>query len=99
MKRKPRLGEALPADPDVKILRGCEIVGGKYEYKAKIQNETDHIINKVTVSIISYPEHCMKLEGKRIKSIAIIEPTGFRSPQFTFVPTKDCVEGDIHATI
>ncbi len=99
MKRKPRLGEALPADPDVKILRGCEIVGSKYEYKVKIQNETDYIINRVTVSIISYPEDCMRLEGKRIKSIVMIEPTGFRSPQFIFVPSKDCVEGDIQATI
>jgi parallel beta-helix repeat protein len=98
-RRRSRAEGALPFDPRIKVLRGSEIVGGKYEYKVKIQNDSEYVINRVSVSIVSYPEDCMKLEGNRMKSISMIEPEGFRSPQFVFTPTKDCVKGQVQATV
>lgn len=84
---------------DVVILRGGEIVGGKFEYKIKINNETSFVINNVTVTIVAYPQDCMKISGSSTKTISRIEPSGFRSPQFMFAPTKDCVEGQLLSTV
>ena len=83
----------------VQVLRGCATVGGRFEYKVKIKNNTDSVINNVTVTIVAYPDDCMGLEGPILKSVKRIEPEGFRSPQFVFVPSKDCVEGRIVATV
>ena len=84
---------------EVSVFRGGEIVGGKFDYKVKVLNNTDFVINNVTITIIAYPEDCMVLSGSAIKTLKRIEPDGFRSPQFTFRPTKDCVEGEIIATV
>ncbi|MHA1960465.1 MAG: hypothetical protein ACW99U_09550 [Candidatus Thorarchaeota archaeon] len=83
----------------VDILRGCASVGGNFEYKVKIQNNTESVINKVTVTLFSYPDDCMKLDGEPVRRISLIEPGGFRSPQFILTPTKDCVEGRIIAIV
>ncbi|MHA1479893.1 MAG: hypothetical protein ACTSQZ_00505 [Candidatus Thorarchaeota archaeon] len=48
---------------------------------------------------MAYPEDSMEVSGSTIKKLRRIEPVGFRSPQFTFNPTKDCVEGQILATV
>jgi len=84
---------------DVQVLRGCAPVGGRFEYKVKIKNNTESVITNVTVTIVAYPDDCMELSGPILKSVKRIEPEGFRSPQFVFVPTKDCVEGRIIATV
>ncbi|MHA1614416.1 MAG: hypothetical protein ACTSYJ_06185 [Candidatus Thorarchaeota archaeon] len=83
----------------VKILRGGEILGGKFEYKVKISNETKFVINNVTVTVVAYPQDCMEISGSSMKTISRIEPAGFRSPQFIFAPTKDCVEGQLLASV
>ncbi|MHA1863869.1 MAG: hypothetical protein ACTSWA_08875, partial [Candidatus Thorarchaeota archaeon] len=80
-------------------MRGGEIVGGKFDYKIKIQNDSNFVVNNVTVNVVAYPQDCMNLTGDSSKTIARIEPEGFRSPQFLFSPTKDCVEGKILATV
>jgi DNA-directed RNA polymerase subunit RPC12/RpoP len=41
----------------------------------------------------------MEITGPPSKTISRIEPGGFRSPQFIFSPTKDCVEGKIQASV
>ena len=41
----------------------------------------------------------MNLVGADKKRLARIEPGGFRSPQFIFTPTKDCVEGKIISSV
>jgi DNA-directed RNA polymerase subunit RPC12/RpoP len=41
----------------------------------------------------------MELAGENVKTISRIEVGGFRSPQFTFYPTKDCVQGKVVATV
>jgi DNA-directed RNA polymerase subunit RPC12/RpoP len=83
----------------VVVLRGCEIVGGKFDFKVKIKNESGYVITNATVSIVAYPQDCMELTGENVKAISRIEVDGFRSPQFTFYPTKDCVQGKVVATV
>ncbi|MFW9888465.1 MAG: ABC transporter substrate-binding protein, partial [Candidatus Thorarchaeota archaeon] len=94
---------AKPPPPErsglVEALRGGNIVGGRFEFKVKVKNGTDFVINNVTVTLVAYPEDCMKIQGDTMKRLSRIEPDGFRSPQFTFTPTKDCVEGHILATV
>ncbi len=83
----------------VQVFRGCEIVGGKFDYKVKVMNNSGYVITNVTVSIVAYPMDCMELAGESVKTISRIEVGGFRSPQFTLYPTKDCVQGKIVATV
>ncbi|MFX1606355.1 MAG: hypothetical protein ACFFDD_10650 [Promethearchaeota archaeon] len=87
------------SDAGVVVLRGCEIVGGKFDFKVKIKNDSGYVITNVTVSIVAYPQDCMELAGDSVKTISRIEVGGFRSPQFTLYPTKDCVQGKVVATV
>jgi DNA-directed RNA polymerase subunit RPC12/RpoP len=89
----------LSAETGVKVMRGCEIVGGKFDYKVKVVNNSGYVITNVTVSIVAYPVDCLELAGENVKSISRIEVGGFRSPQFTFYPSKDCVQGKVVATV
>lgn len=84
---------------EVKIMRGGEVVGGKFAYKVKVQNNSKYVVTNIFVNIVAYPQDCMNLIGENSKMISRIEPGGFRSPQFIFSPTKDCVEGKILATV
>ncbi len=84
---------------DVKSLRGCELVGGHFEYKVKVDNDSGFVITNVRVTIVSYPEESLNLTGDRMRSVNRIEVGGFRSLQFLFGPTKDCVEGTIQALV
>ncbi|MHA1961187.1 MAG: hypothetical protein ACW99U_13240 [Candidatus Thorarchaeota archaeon] len=90
---------AEEADMLVQVARGCAAVGGKFEYKVKIKNDTDFVINNVTVTILGYPEDCLSIDGSSTRTLVRISPKGFSSPQFVFVPTKDCVEGKILSTV
>ncbi len=83
----------------VHVLRGCAAVGGRFEYKVKVRNDTPSVITNATVTILSYPDDCMEISGLAVKTIKRIGPAEFRSPQFTFIPTKDCVEGRILTTV
>ncbi|MHA1135992.1 MAG: hypothetical protein ACTSSE_05845 [Candidatus Thorarchaeota archaeon] len=89
----------LSGESGVKVMRGCEIVGGKFDYKVKVANNSGYVITNVTVSIVAYPLDCLELAGENVKSISRIEVGGFRSPQFTFYPSKDCVQGKVVATV
>jgi len=84
---------------EVKVTRGCEIIGGKFDYKVKVKNDSGYVVTNVTVSIVAFPQDCMEMAGEMVKSISRIEVGGFRSPQFTLFPTKDCVQGKIVATV
>lgn len=87
------------SDLGVVVMRGCEIVGGKFDYKVKVLNNSGYVITNVTVSIVAFPADCMEIAGETVKTISRVEVGGFRSPQFTFYPTKDCVQGKIVATV
>ncbi|MGY5881844.1 MAG: hypothetical protein RTV31_16460, partial [Candidatus Thorarchaeota archaeon] len=83
----------------VEALRGCEIVGGTFEYKVKVQNESNSVITNVKVNIVAYPEESMSIAGDISREVSRIEIGGFRSLLFRFAPTKDCVEGNIVANV
>jgi DNA-directed RNA polymerase subunit RPC12/RpoP len=83
----------------VSVLRGCQAVGGGFEYKVKVKNNTAFVINNVIALVVAYPQDCMDLTGSKLKTVSRIEPNGFRSLQFVFTPTKDCVEGQIVASV
>jgi len=83
----------------VSVLRGCQVVGGGFEYKVKVENNTAFVINNVTVLVVAYPQDCMELTESKLKTVSRIEPNGFRALQFVFTPTKDCVEGQIVASV
>ncbi|MHA1246984.1 MAG: hypothetical protein ACTSPE_06630 [Candidatus Thorarchaeota archaeon] len=95
---EPSIEEPAP-EKGVEVYRGCEIVGGKFDYKVKIVNNSGYVITNVTVSVVAYPEDCLELAGDSVKTISRIEVGGFRSPLFTFYPTKDCVQGKIVSTV
>ncbi|MCK5266390.1 MAG: hypothetical protein KAR03_12345, partial [Candidatus Thorarchaeota archaeon] len=90
---EPQINLEVEAEPvisgemGVKVKRGCEIVGGKFDYKVKVVNNSGYVITNVTVSIVAYPLDCLELAGENVKSISRIEVGGFRSPQFTFYPS------------
>lgn len=79
----------------IKVTRGCQPIGGKIIYKVKIHNIAKYVITDASVAIVSYPTNCLELEGERFRTVAKIEPDGFRSLKFEFHPTQDCVEGNI----
>ncbi len=87
-------------DGTVTALRGGEIVGSRFRFKVKVVNSSDHIINDVTVFVLSYPRDALVLASKDDDcQFTKIEPGGFRSPHFDFRPTQDCVRGDIVAGV
>jgi len=91
--------QSTGSETGIVVLRGCEIVGGKFDFKVKIKNDSGYVITNATVSIVAYPQDCMELTGENVKTISRIEVGGFRSPQFTLYPTKDCVQGKVVATV
>ncbi len=88
-------------DPStVKALRGGEFIGNRMRFKVKVVNETQYTITDVKVFLISYPSEALRLASDDDDEyFPKIEPKGFRSPTFDFMPTQDCVRGDIIAGV
>lgn len=87
--------DQTPSIEGIQIFRGCEIVGGRFEYKIKIENQSKFVITNVSATIAGYPRESLDLVGEATRSIPRIDVEGFRSPLFVFVPTRDCVDGKI----
>jgi hypothetical protein len=84
----------------VKALRGGEFVGNRMRFKVKVLNETPYMITDVTIYLLSYPKEALRFAGDQDDcQFSKIEPGGFRSPTFDFLPTQDCVRGDIVAGV
>ena len=84
----------------VKALRGGEFVGNRMRFKVKVVNETPYMITDVTVYLLSFPKDALRLAGEEDDcKFSKIEPGGFRSPTFDFLPTQDCVRGEIVAGV
>ena len=84
----------------VKALRGGEFVGNRMRFKVKVLNETQYMITDVTVYLLSFPKDALRLAGKEDDcKFSKIEPGGFRSPTFDFLPTQDCVRGEVVAGV
>jgi len=96
-----------PKREEVFVGRGGDFQGGHYLYKVKVQNLTEFTISNVVVSVISYPDECLKLleppseekgsaEMRRYKRIP---PNDFVTATFEFSPYKDCIKGEIQASV
>jgi len=69
-------------------------------FKVKVLNNTEFTITDVTVFLISYPSETLRIDADENSArFPKIEPEGFRSPTFDFLPTQDCVKGDIVAGV
>ena len=87
-------------EKQVRVARGGEFVGNRMRYKVKVINETPYMITDVTVYLLSYPKNALRLAGNKDDCrFEKIEPGGFRSPTFDFLPTQDCVRGEIVAGV
>ncbi|MHA2023878.1 MAG: hypothetical protein ACTSWQ_09480, partial [Candidatus Thorarchaeota archaeon] len=91
--------EASILDDGVQALRGAEFVGNRLRFKVKVLNNTPNVITDVTVTLSSYPRDSLKLEGDISRIVPKIDPKGFRSPSFEFLPTQDCVRGNLVASV
>ncbi len=83
----------------VKALRGGEFIGNRMRFKVKIVNDSQYMITDVRVYLLSFPKEALNLSGEDDCQYSKIEPGGFRSPTFDFIPTQDCVRGDVVAGV
>ncbi|MHA2303083.1 MAG: hypothetical protein ACXACD_19225, partial [Candidatus Thorarchaeota archaeon] len=98
--RRRRYPSSLPSPyTEVEALRGGEFVGNRLRFKVKVMNNSSKVITDVNVNVTSFPRDSLKIDDESTKTIAKIDPKGFRSPTFEFLPTKDCVKGDIISTV
>jgi hypothetical protein len=82
---------------DVKALRGGEFIGNRMRFKVKVVNDSQYMITDVRVYLLSFPKDALRLASDDDCQFSKIEPGGFRSPSFDFLPTRDCVRGEIVA--
>jgi DNA-directed RNA polymerase subunit RPC12/RpoP len=87
------------ASTDVQVLRGGEFVGNRLRYKVKVLNNSRFVITDITVSLVTYPRDALTVQGTIVKTVAKIDPGGFDSPLFEFMPSKDCVKGEVVAMV
>jgi len=94
-----RRSESGFASKSVIARRGGEFIGNRMRFKVKVLNETQFTITDVKVFLISYPTEALRLASDDDEVFPKIEPQGFRSPSFDFLPTQDCVKGEIIAGV
>jgi len=87
------------AEAGIEALRGGEFVGNRFRFKVKIVNNSEFIITDATVTLLAYPKDSLKLDGDVARVVPKIDSQGFRSPTFEFVPTQDCVKGNLIASV
>ena len=88
------------SEKKVKALRGGEFVGNRMRFKVKVVNESPYMITDVIVYLLSFPKDALRFAGEGDDcKFSKIEPGCFRSPTFDFLPTQDCVRGEIVAGV
>ncbi|MBN2228449.1 MAG: hypothetical protein JW779_02575 [Candidatus Thorarchaeota archaeon] len=84
----------------VRVLRGGAFIGNRIRFKVKVANESEYTITDIMVHLVSYPRDALRFDGDDDAiHFSKIEPGGFRSPSFEFIPTQDCVRGEIVAGV
>ena len=84
----------------VEARRGGEFIRNRMRFKVKVFNQTEFTITDVTVFLISYPSEALKIDtDDHSTRFPKIEPEGFRSPTFDFLPTQDCAKGEVIAGV
>jgi hypothetical protein len=94
-----RSATVSPSAQKVKVLRGGEFLGNRLRFKVKVLNESAYTITDITVYILSFPSRSLKMLRSSDERIPKIGPEGFVSPHFDFLPTEDCVRGEIVAGV
>jgi len=97
--RKTPGASAVHDAQKVDVLRGGEFIGNRLRFKVKVVNASSYTITDITVYILSYPSRSLKRLGANDTRIPKIGPKGFVSPHFDFLPTEDCVRGEIVAGV
>jgi hypothetical protein len=98
--RKPAIARTIGQESHIRVLRGGEFIGNRMRFKVKVVNDSQYVITDVTIFLLSYPRDALKFAGKDDSvSFAKIEPGGLLSPTFDFLPTQDCVKGEIVAGV
>ncbi|MFX0098787.1 MAG: leucine-rich repeat domain-containing protein [Candidatus Hodarchaeota archaeon] len=90
--------EPVKKGSEIEILRGGGFRGGKFIYKVKVKNNSDFIINDISVVLLSFPRSSLVLQTEMLRMAQKIEPHGFLSLEFELEPQQDCVEGVVQAT-
>ena len=99
VKRPPAMDDRK-TQKTVEARRGGEFIGNRMRFKVKVLNPTEFTITDVTVFLISYPSVSLQIDSQNHSArFPKIEPEGFRSPTFDFLPTQDCVKGEIVAGV
>lgn len=84
----------------VRVLRGGAFIGNRLRFKVKVVNESQYTITDVKIHLVSYPRDALRFDSEDDDVyFSKVEPGGFRSPAFEFIPTQDCVKGEIVAGI
>jgi len=102
---RERSGSTVVSEPfspgkSVEVRRGGEFVGNRMRFKVKVLNDSEFTITDVKIFLISYPSEALRIDSKDDDAyFPKIEPDGFRSPTFDFLPTQDCVKGEIIAGV
>ena len=100
-----KAGSTVVSEPfvqgnSVQVRRGGEFIGNRMRYKVKVINDTPFTITDVKIFLISYPSEALRIDSEDDDVyFPKIEPSGFRSPSFDFLPTQDCVKGEIIAGV
>ena len=100
-----RAGSTVASEPfipgkSVQVRRGGEFIGNRMRFKVKVINDSPFTITDVKVFLISYPTEALRIDAEDDDvTFPKIEPNGFRSPSFDFLPTQDCVKGEIIAGV
>jgi hypothetical protein len=99
-KRTQKQETKVTEETQVKIKRGGEFIGNRMRFKVKIVNDSPYVITDVTVYLLSYPKEALRFAGEDDNVVfSKLEPGGFLSPTFDFMPTQDCVKGEIVAGV
>jgi hypothetical protein len=85
---------------EIAVSRGGEFIGNRMRLKIRIQNNSEFIITDIIVYLISYPDESLRLENKeQVIHFPKIKPNGLEKGIFDFLPTKDCVRGNINVGV
>ncbi len=102
---RERSGSTVVSEPftpgkSIQVRRGGEFIGNRMRFKVKVMNDSPFTITDVKVFLISYPSESLRIDSDDDDVyFSKIEPSGFRSPSFDFLPTQDCVKGEIIAGV
>ncbi len=84
----------------VKVDSDGELIENRFRFSVKVLNDSEFNITDVTVFVLSFPRKALKLDADDDDvHISRMEPRQSTVVTFDFLPTQDCVLGDVIAGI